>query len=327
MRRRECISLLGGAAAVWPRVAHAQPAGKAYRIGYLGMRPPTPETLPVWEAFLQGIREGGYVEGENLIIERRYAEGKAERMATFASEFVRLKVDVIVAQSTPGASAAKQATSTIPIVMVVVGDPIGTGLVASLAHPGGNVTGPSEQAAELGGKQLGLLHEVAPGATRVGVIWHAANAAHLQTLSDIEIAGRALKIEIESLPVRTAEEVDTAFDAIVRRKATGLIPLESPIVTRQPQRVIEFAARNQLPAVYPRRSYVNEGGLMSYGPSLAETFRRAAGYVSKILKGAAPGDLPVQQPTIFELVINLKTAKALGLTVPPSLSALAETVE
>jgi putative ABC transport system substrate-binding protein len=289
------------------------------------MRPLTRENQ---EAFLQGLREGGYVEGENLIIERRYTEGKAERMQTVASEFVGLKVDVIVAQSTPGASAAKQATSSIPIVMVVVGDPVGAGLVTSLAHPGGNVTGPSEQVAELGGKQLGLLHEIAPGATRVGVIWHGANAAHRQTLRDIEIVGHVLKIEIDSLPLRTAEELGSAFDSIVRRKATGLMPLESPIVFGQPQRMIEFAGRSQLPAMYPRRIYVNEGGLMSYGPRLADTFRRAAGYVGKILKGAAPGDLPVQQPTIFELVINLKTAKALGLTVLPSLLARAdETVE
>ena len=168
MRRRECISLLGGAAAVWPCVAHAQPAGKAYRIGYLGMLPPTPETLPVWDAFLQGLREGGYVEGENLIIERRYAEGKAERMATFALEFVRLKVDVIVAQSTPGASAAKQATGAIPIVMVVVGDPVGTGLVASLAYPGGNVTGPNEQAAELGGNSLACCMRLHPARPESG---------------------------------------------------------------------------------------------------------------------------------------------------------------
>jgi putative ABC transport system substrate-binding protein len=234
-------------------------------------------------------------------------------------------VDVIVVSSTPAAKAAKQATGTIPIVMVYVGDPVGSGLVASLAHPGGNVTGLSSQA-EQAGKQLQLLHEIAPGASRVAVIWDPSNPAHLPSHKDVEASGQALRIEIRSHPVRTPDELEIALAAIERERATAFMPFDSQVAFVNRRRLVEFAARNRLPAVYAVRAYVNGGGLMSYGPSLPDLFRRASTYVAKILRGAKPGDLPVEQPTKFELVINLKTAKALGLTIPPSLLLRADQV-
>jgi putative ABC transport system substrate-binding protein len=323
--RRVFLGALAGGLLVAPLAAQAQQAGKVYRIGFLGTTAPTPATLPLWEAFQEGLREGGYVEGQNLFIERRYSEGRAERFTDLASEFVRLQVDAIVVSSTPAAKAAKQATGTIPIVMVYVGDPVGSGLVASLARPGGNVTGLSSQA-EQGGKQLQLLHEIAPGASRVAVIWDPSNPPHVRSFKDVEASGQTLRIEVRSHPVRTFDELEIALAAIERERATGFLPFDSQVAFVNRRRLVEFAARNRLPAVYGVRAYANEGGLMSYGPSLADLFRRASTYVAKILKGAKPGDLPVEQPTKFEFVINLKTAKALGLTIPPSLLQRADQV-
>jgi putative ABC transport system substrate-binding protein len=323
-RRRFLLTSLAGAVAT-PLAAGAQRVGKVYRIGFLGTTLPTPLTLPLWEAFLEGLREGGYVEGQNLFIERRYSEGKAERFTDFASEFVRLPVDAIVVSSTPAAMAAKQATGTIPIVMVYVGDPVGSGLVASLARPGGNVTGLSSQA-EQGGKAVQLLHEVAPGASRIAVMWDPSNPSHVRSFKDVEASAKTLRLEVRSYPVRTPDELESALAAIEREQATAFLPFDSQVAFVNRRRLVEFAARNRLPAVYLVRAYANEGGLMSYGPSLADLFRRASTYVAKIFKGAKPGDLPIEQPTKFEFVINLKTAKALGLTIPPTLLARADQV-
>jgi putative tryptophan/tyrosine transport system substrate-binding protein len=323
-RRRFLLTSLASALAT-PLAAEAQRVGKVYRIGVLGTTAPTPATLPLWEAFQEGLRDGGYVEGQNLFIERRYSEGWAERFTDFASELVRLQVGVIVVTSTPAAKAAKQATGTIPIVMVYVGDPVGSGLVASLAHPGGNVTGLSSQA-EQAGKQLQLLHEIAPDASRVAVIWDPSNPPHQRSFKDVEASGQALRIEVRSHPVRTPDELEIALAAIERERATAFLPFDSQVALMNRRRLVEFAARNRLPAVYGIRAYANEGGLMSYGPSLADLFRRASTYVVKILNGVKPGDLPVEQPTKFELIINLKTAKVLGLTIPPSLLARADQV-
>jgi putative tryptophan/tyrosine transport system substrate-binding protein len=323
MDRRAFIAVLSGGLLAAPLAAEAQRVRRVYRIGYLGTTPPTPVTLPLWEAFQEGLREGGYVEGQNLFIERRYSEGKPERFTDFASEFVRLQVDVIVVSSTPAAKAAKQATGTIPIVMVYVGDPVGSGLVASLARPGGNVTGLSSQA-EQAGKQLQLLQEVAPGASRVAVIWDPSNPPHVRSFKDVEASAQTLRIEVRSHPVRVPDELEIALAAIERERATAFLPFEVASVNRR--RLVEFAARNRLPAVYGSRPYANEGGLMSYGPSLTDLFRRASTYVAKILKGAKPADLPVEQPTKFELVINLKTAKALGVTIPSSVLLRADHV-
>jgi putative ABC transport system substrate-binding protein len=324
MNRRAFVTGLGAVLAA-PLAAEAQEAGKVYRIGYLAVTAPTPATLPFWEALQEGLREGGYVEGQNLLIERRFSEGSPERFTDFASEFVRLQVDAIVVTSTPAAKAAKQATGTIPIVMVNIGDPVGAGLVASLAHPGGNVTGLSSQA-EVGGKLLQLLHEVAPGASRVAVIWDPSNPPHVRSFKDVEASGRTLRIEVRSHPVRTHDELEIALAAIERERATAFLPFDGQVASVNRRRLVEFAARNRLPTVYATRPYANEGGLMSYGPSLVDLFRRASIYVAKILKGANPGDLPVEQPTKFELVINLKTAKTLGLTIPPSLLLRADEV-
>jgi putative ABC transport system substrate-binding protein len=323
--RRSFIGTLAAGLLAAPRARTAQSAGKVYRIGFLGTTAPTPATLPLWEAFQEGLREGGYVEGQNLFIERRYSEGRAERFTDFSSEFVRLQVDAIVVSSTPAAKAAKQATGTIPIVMVYVGDPVGSGLIASLARPGGNVTGLSSQA-EQGGKQLQLLHEIAPGASRVAVIWDPSNPSHLRSLKDVEASGQALRIVIRSHSVRTPDELEIVLAAIERERATAFMPFDSQVAFVNRRRLVEFAARNRLPAVYWVRAYANDGGLMSYGPSLPDLFRRASTYVVKILKGAKPADLPIEQPTKFELVINLKTAKALGLTIPPTLLARADEV-
>jgi putative ABC transport system substrate-binding protein len=325
MDRRTFVGTLTLGLLAAPLAVEAQRVGKVYRIGYLAVTAPTPATLPLWEAFLEGLREGGYVEGQNVLIERRFSEGKPERFPDFASEVVRRQVDAIVVTSTPAAKAAQQATGTIPIVMVNIGDPVGSGLVASLAHPGGNITGLSSQA-DYGGKQLQLLHEIVPGASRVAVIWDPSNPAHLPILKDVEASGQALRIAVRAHPVRTQDELESAFAAIERERAPAFLPFDGQVPTVNRRRLVEFAARNRLPAIYAGRPYADAGGLMSYGPNLPDLFRRAATYVDKILKGARPADLPVEQPTKFELVINPKTAKALGLTIPPSLLLRADQV-
>jgi putative ABC transport system substrate-binding protein len=271
------------------------------------------------EAFRQGLRDLGYVEGQNIAIEYRWAEGKYERYPALAADLVRFKVDVIVAVGGAATEAAQQATRTIPIVMSIVNDPVGSGLVPSLAHPGGNVTGTSVMAPDLVGKQLAVLKEIAPNLSRVALLRNPANPASTAQLREAEAAARALGVRLQTLEARTPQEIDSAFAAMTRERAGALVILADSIFTNQLRQIAEIAAKTRLPAIHVGTEYAEAGGLMGYSASLLDLERRAATYVDKILKGAKPGDLPVEQPTKFELVINLRTAKAIGLTIPPAL--------
>jgi putative ABC transport system substrate-binding protein len=317
-----------------PLAAEAQQAGKVYRIGFLSPSSPSdPESLasPFGErglaAFRQGLRDLGYVEGQNIAIEYRWAEGRFERLPDLAAELVRLKVDVIVSVVTQATLAAKNATGTIPIVLVAAGDPLGSGLVANLARPGGNVTGPSSMYGDLAGKQLELLKETVPKVSRVAVLWNPANAIwQAQMLRQTEIAARALGLQVQLLEARGPDELEGAFAAITRERASALLVQVDVIFALHARRIADLAAKRRVPAMYGSREHVEAGGLMSYAPNIPDLFRRAATYVDKILKGAKPADLPVEQPTKFELVINLKTAKALSLTIPQSLLQRADEI-
>jgi putative tryptophan/tyrosine transport system substrate-binding protein len=308
-----------------PSVSSAQQASKVYRIGFLSYQgcPIPPNSMG---PFRQGLRELGYVEGQNIIIECRGAPGAADRAPDFAAELVRLKVDVLVAQGTASALAAKQATKTIPTVMVYVGDPVGSGLVTSLARPGGNVTGSSVLTPDMVPKALEILKEAAPSVSRVAVWIDPTQPG--QTLPDkqMDAAAKILGVRPERVDVRTAANLDAAFAAALRQRAEALFVYPLPIPPLDFQRIVQFAIKNRLPtmAIIPQRA--REGMLMSYGPNQADSYRHAAMYVDRILKGAKPADLPVEQPTKFELVINLKTAKALGLSIPPSLLQRADEV-
>jgi putative tryptophan/tyrosine transport system substrate-binding protein len=322
--RREFITLLGGAAAAWPLAARAQQAGKIHTIGVLS--PGSSAGSLANLAFPNALRELGWIEGKHVAFERRWAENQLERLPELAAQLVRLNVDVILAVGTLGPLAAKRATSTIPIVMTAAGDPVGSGLVASLARPGGNVTGMSLMAPDLGGKRLELLKELLPRLARVAVLWNAANPYPAIVFKETQAAGRTLGIEVQSLEVRGPDDFDGAFAAARQQHPDALIAVEDPLTFTYRRRIADFAVANQLPSLHGLREDVEAGGLISYGANLADLFRRAAYYVDKILKGAKPADLPVQQPTKFELVINLKTARALGLTVPPTLLARADEV-
>ena len=299
-----------------PLAAHAQQPARVPRIGIL--TPGISERLHLFEAFRQGLRELGYVEGQNISLEFRSAEGNFERLPDLAAELVRLKVDVIAAFTTPASLAAKQATKTIPIVMGPVGDPVGTGLVASLARPGGNVTGLSLIAPELAGKRLQLLKEIVPGASRVAVLSNPTVPYTGLAVRETETAARTLGVQLQPLEIRAPEDIDRAFEAAIRGRASALTVIEDPLVLRHRVRIVALAAKSRLPAIYGFREVVEAGGLMSYAANLSDLYRPAAIYVDKILRGAKPADLPVEQPMRFELVINLKTAKALGLTIPQS---------
>jgi ABC-type uncharacterized transport system substrate-binding protein len=324
MRRREFITLLGGAAATWPLAARAQQGGKMYRIGLLSAGT---SDLPEQNAiFVGALRELGWVEGKNIAFEFRYADNRLEWLAELAADLVRLKVDVIVTIGTLAPLAAKRATTTIPIVMAAAGDPVASGLVASLARPGGNVTGLSLMAPDLGGKRLELLREVVPQLARVAVIWNAANPYPALVFKETHAAGQTLGVQVQSLEVRGPGDFDGAFEAARRQRPDALITVEDPLTVNYRKRIAEFATAQQFPTLHGLREFVAVGGLMSYGTNLADTRRRAAGYVDKILRGAKPADLPVQQPTKFELVINLKTAKELRLDVPLRLQELADEV-
>jgi putative tryptophan/tyrosine transport system substrate-binding protein len=325
MKRRQFITLLGGAAAAWPLVARAQQAGKIHTIGWLSAGAFDP-TGPSLIAFLTALRELGWIEGKNVAFERRWAENQLDRLTEFAAELVRLNVNVIVAFGTLAPLAAKRATSTIPIVMADAGDPLGSDLVASLARPGGNVTGMSLMAPDLGGKRLELLKEMLPQLARVAVLWNAANPYSALVFKETQAAGRTLGIEVQSLEMRGPGDFDGAFAAARQQHPAALIAVEDPLTITYLKRIADFAVAEQLPSLYGLRGYVEVGGLISYGANLDDLHRRAAGYVDKILKGATPANLPVQQPAKFEMVINLKTAKALGLTVPPTLLARADEV-
>ena len=317
-----------------PLAAEAQQAGKVHRIGFLSPSSRSdPERLasPFGErglaAFRQGLRDLGYVEGQNIAIEYRWAEGRFERLPDLAAELVRLKVDVIVSVVTQATLAAKNATGTIPIVLVAAGDPLGSGLVANLARPGGNVTGPSSMYGDLAGKQLELLKETVPKVSRVAVLWNPANAVwQAQMLRQTEIAARALGLQLQLLEARGPDELEGAFAAMTRERVSALLVQVDVIFALHARRIADLAAKRRVPAMYGSREHVETGGLMSYAPNIPDLFRRAATYVDKILKGAKPADLPVEQPTKFELVINLKTAKALGLKIPQSVLVRADEV-
>ena len=323
--RRELLAALGGAAAAWPLAARAQQPGKVYRIGYItaGAANSAPHLLSAFHDALEAL---GWMEGKNVVYEDRYAENRLDRLSEVAAELVRLKVDVIVTGGTLAPLAAKQATATIPIVMTAAGDPLGSGLVASLARPGGNVTGLSLMAPDLAGKRLELLEEVLPGLSRVAVLWNAANPYPALVFKETQHAAQTLRIEVQSLEVRSPDDLDSALDAAIRQRANALITVEDPLTVVHRQQIADFAAKNRLPSIHGFREFVDAGGLLSYGTNLADLYRRSAGYVDKIIRGAKPADLPVEQPTKFELVINLKTAKAVGITVPPTLLARADEV-
>jgi len=305
-----------------PLAVDAQPpAGKTTRIGYLSFRS-GPAHLE--EAFRQGLRELGYVEGHNLAIEYRWADFKPDRAATLAAELVSLKVDVIVSTGGPiPAKAAKKATKTIPIVFTV-SDPVGLGLVARLDRPGGNLTGINILTVELNAKRLELLKDAVPGVSRVAVLANPANPATAEALEELQVAGRALRVKVQVLEARERQEIDTAFVAMARGRAEALLVMNDPMFLTQRERIVDLAAKHRLPGIFQFREFAEAGGLLSYAANLADIYRRLAYYVDKILKGAKPGELPVEQPTKFELVINLKTAKALGLTIPPSLRLRAD---
>jgi ABC-type uncharacterized transport system substrate-binding protein len=326
MDRRAFLAGTGAVLLAAPLAAEAQQAAKAPRIGWLGDKPAAGPRLR--EAFLQGLRDLGYVEGRNLVMEYRFAEGKPERLPALAAELVALKVDVIMAPGTPAALAAKQATRTTPIVFVAA-DPVTSGLVTSLARPGGNLTGLSAFAPELVGKCLEQLKQAVPGVTRVAVLWQPGGLGERtekDMLKEAEVAARALGVRLQVLEARGPADFDRAFSDMTRARTGALTVLGSTMFTNERRRLVDLAAKHRLPAVYPWKEFVDAGGLMSYGPNVADLYRRAATYVDKILKGTKPADLPVEQPTKFELVINLKTAKALGLTIPPSLLGRADEV-
>jgi ABC-type uncharacterized transport system substrate-binding protein len=323
MRRREFITLLGGAAA-WPLAARAQQAGRRPTVGFLGATTPSADGQR-FAAFVQRLRELGWIEGRNVAIEVRWAQGLSERLAEIAAELVRLKVDVILTHTTPAVLAAKQATSLIPIVFATSGDPVGTGVVASLARPGGNVTGLSSQATDTVGKRLELLREVVPSLRRLAILANVGNPASVLQMREAQAAASTLGLIVEAAEIRRAEDIGSAFEALKgRTDALNVVP--DPLVNANRVRINTLALGARLPTMHNFREYVESAGLMSYGPNRSDAFRRAADLVDKILRGAKPGDIPVEQPTKFDLVINLTTAKALGLEVPPTLLARADEV-
>ena len=323
MQRRGFIGSLAGAMS-WPLAAHAQQSARLPIIGFLGSG--TPATYSHWAAaFVQRLRELDRVEGRNIAIEYRWAEGRRERYPEIAAEFVRINVDVIIAVATPATLAVKQATSVVPIVFVAVSDPVGTGLVASLARPGGNVTGLANQQAELAGKRLQLLHEVVPGLRRLAILGNIANPTVVLEMGDVQAVARTLGIEVTTVEIRQAEDIAQGLE-LLRGRADALYVTSDPLLNSNRVRINTLALDARLPTFHGFREHVEAGGLMSYGPNFPDLFRRAAEYVDKILRGAKPADMPVEQPTKFDLVINLTTAKALGIAVPSLLLARADEV-
>jgi putative ABC transport system substrate-binding protein len=324
VRRREFITLLGGAAVSWPLSARAQQQGKLPTIGYLGLATPASEGQRV-AAFVQRLRELGWIESRTITIEYRWAEGRNERLAEIAAEFVRLKVDLIFAGGTEPVLAAKKATTVIPIVFPVAADPVGTGIVDSLARPGGNVTGLSTLATDLAVKRLEILRDIFPGLDRLAVMANVGGPGAVLEMREFHAAARSLGLEVVPLEIRRTEDIAPALESL-KGRANALYVAGDPLVNLNRIRINTFALVARLPTIYVQREYVEAGGLMSYGPNFQDLHRRAAGYVDKILRGAKPADLPVEQPTRFDLVINLVTARALGLTVPPTLLARADEV-
>ena len=324
LTRRLFLGAVSAGVLATPEVTEAQPPPKVYRIGVLTLTY-APSTPPI-EAFRQGLREHGYVEAQNIALEFRFAEGTSTRLPALAAELVRLKVDVIVTQSNAATLAAKNATQTIPIVMAFAGDPVTAGMVGSLARPGANVTGLSLLTLELSGKRLQLLKEVAPKTTLVVVFWNPTNPSHVHFLRETEAAAQSLGLRLKTIEVRSPSELDVAFKAVTNARPSALISLGDGMLTANAVRIVEFATKSRLPGVFANRVFPEAGALMSYGASPAANFRQAAAFVDKILKGAKPANLPVEQPTKFELVINLRTAKAIGLTIPPSLLQRADQI-
>jgi putative ABC transport system substrate-binding protein len=324
MRRREFITLLGGAAVAWPLAARAQQGARMRRIGVLlvGLSPESKEL----QYFRQGLRDAGYSEGRNLVIEWRLANGDYDRVPELVTELVQSKVDVIVLDSTIATEVAKRSTSTIPIVMALVVDPIGSGLVESLAHPGGNITGLSMMTSELNSKRLQLLKDAIPGLTRAGVLWNPDHPFHSKVVEELKVIAPLLSVELTFLGVRAPEQFAPTFSDISRGQAQGLYVVEDPFFFAQRMTLLQLALAARIPTIHELRRFPEEGALMSYGPDVHDLFRRAASYVDRILMGLKPADLPIEQPTKFELVINLKTAKALGLDIPPTLLTFADEV-
>ncbi len=323
--RRRFLGTLAGGLLAAPLAAEAQPAGKVTRIGVLE---PTSMALNAanLDAFRQGLRELGYVEGQNFVVEYRSADGRGERFPDLAAELVRLKVDVILTRGTPAVIAAKNATRTIPVVMAASGDPVLSGVVSSLARPGGNVTGLSAVVVEVSGKRLELIREVAPGVSRVAALFNMSNPNDALQWKETETAAPTLRVQLQLLDVRKPGDFAGAFDAAVKGRAGALFVGLDALTWANHRPIVDLAAKHRLPAIYGGREFVDAGGLIAYGVSYPHLYRRAATYVDKILKGAKPADLPVEQPTKLELVINLKTAKTLGLTIPPSLLGRADEV-
>ena len=323
MRRRDFITGIAAAAA-WPLAAHAQRPGKLPTIGYLGSG--TAATQGQWTAALMSrLRDLGWIEGRTIAIEYRWAEGRSERFADIAAELVQHKVDVIVTAGTPPVLAAKQATSVIPIVFPLAGDPVGNGLVASLARPGGNVTGLSIQAPDLTGKRLELLRQVVPGLRRLAILGNVGSPAIVLEMSEVQATARTLGLEVAAAEIRRAADIAPAFEAL-KGRAEALYVCGDPLVTTNLIRINTLALSARLPTMFGSREHVDAGGMMSYGPNFPAMFRRAADLVDKILRGTKAADIPVEQPTTFDLVINLITAKALGVDIPPTLLARADEV-
>jgi putative tryptophan/tyrosine transport system substrate-binding protein len=318
MKRRKFIAALGGAAA-WPLVARAQQLAKIPRIGII-------DDSPTWNAFRQGLRDLGYLEGQNIAFEYRYAGGLPDRLAWVAAELVRRPVDLIATFGTPPTRAAKDATTTIPIVMIAVGDPVGAGLVSSLARPGGNITGNTILGPDVAGKRLQLIKEVVPSTVRVAFLWNPDNASHPAQLAELQATVQSLGMTLLPVAVRSSDGFDNAFAAMIEERPDAFLMTNDPYHQLSIGTIIDFLINNRLPAMFLTREVVAAGGLLSYGASLPDLFQRATSYVQKILQGTKPADLPIEQPVKFELVVNLKTAKAIGLTVPESFLLRADEV-
>jgi putative ABC transport system substrate-binding protein len=325
MKRRDFIALLGRAAAAWPLAARAQQPAVPV-IGVLHTGSPGGTSEPLMRAFRQGLSEAGYVEGQNLAIEYRWADGDYDRLSALAADLVGRKVDLIMANSPPSALAAKSATSTIPIIFRSGADPVGDGLIASLARPGGNLTGVSFFVDELTAKRLELLSELVPRAGVTALLMNPSNETAERVIRDVQEAARTKGLQLHVLKASSDSEIDTAFASLVQLHAGALVVGADPFLSSRREQLVALASRHAVPSIYAYREFADAGGLISYGPSLTLAFRLVGDYAGKVLKGAKPADLPVQQPTTFELVINLKTAKALGLTVPPTMLALADEV-
>ena len=323
MQKRTCTLLILATLLASVYLAHAQKQAKTPRIGVLILGAPPNANL---DAFIQGLRELGYIEGKNILIEYRFAEGKADRLPQLAMELVRLKVDAIFTAGTPAIFALKQATKTIPVVFFSTSDPIGTGVVASLAHPGGNITGISVLASDLWPKRLELLKEIFPKLSRVAMVWNKGNAGmNLEAKATQEVAG-PLGVALQDRGVKDANELDTVFALMIKDRPDGFLALMDPVLNSYQKRILDFLAQNRLPAIFENKAWVEAGGLISYGANYADAHRRAAALVDKILKGTKPADIPVEQPTRFELFINLNTAKQIGLRIPPNVLARADKV-